>query len=82
MISSANLGAALVMHANPVDIDMVMVNGEVLKRNGKLLRVDWDTLKLRLRENRKELELRWKGIDWRKNRADLVSLWGLESVLV
>ncbi|KAL7953966.1 metal-dependent hydrolase [Trichoderma compactum] len=52
MVSSVNFGPAMVMHCRPTDVSTVMINGEVVKRDGILLRVDWDKLAGKLKENR------------------------------
>ena len=75
MVASSDPAAALVMHASPSDVESVMVNGEMVKENGKLLKVDWSTLKHELVENVKELEARWKDVDWSWNTEELAALW-------
>ncbi|KAH8817422.1 hypothetical protein F5884DRAFT_874457 [Xylogone sp. PMI_703] len=77
MISSVDYGAAMVMHANAADVDTVLVNGEIVKHNGVLLRVDWPQLAGKLRDNRAVLERRWRGIDWDMNKKELKTLWGM-----
>ena len=69
------------MHSHPSDVDLVMVNGEVVKKGGKMLRVNWDDLKTKLRENRKILEQRWKGVDWEMSKRELTGMWYLQEVL-
>jgi cytosine/adenosine deaminase-related metal-dependent hydrolase len=81
MVASGDFAAAIVMHASPSDVDTVMVSGEVVKRNGKLTRVDWGTLKNQLVESRKELELRWKDVDWDCNTDELAELWQMSAKL-
>lgn len=81
MIGSIDLGAALVMHASPADVDTVLVNGEMVKQNGKLLKVDWQTFKVKLMKNREELEERWKDVDWDRNTDELANLWHLTGKL-
>lgn len=81
MVASSDLAAAIVMHASPADVDTVFVNGEMVKRGGKLMRIDWDTLKIQLVENRKELENRWKDIDWERNTDELANLWQMSAKL-
>lgn len=48
LIGTVDFSAALVTHAAPSDVDSVMINGEWVKRNGRLLRIDWDDLKVQL----------------------------------
>jgi cytosine/adenosine deaminase-related metal-dependent hydrolase len=81
MIASTDYGAAMVMHANPSDVEMVMINGEIVKQSGKLLKLDWDNFKVQLMKNREELEQRWQHVDWEQNKADLVDLWGVGETL-
>ena len=75
MVGSSNLAAALVLHASRSDVETVIVNGEIVKDNGKLLRVDWSELKNELVQNAKELEDRWKHVDWDSNTDDLIQAW-------
>jgi cytosine/adenosine deaminase-related metal-dependent hydrolase len=75
MVASRDFAAALVLHASPSDVESVIVNGEVVKDNGKLLKVDWSKLKHELVENMEELETRWKDADWGQNTEDLVEAW-------
>lgn len=75
MVGATNLGAALVMHASPSDVEWVIVNGEVVKEDGKLLRVEWEKLKGELVENVKVLEERWKEVDWDRNTQELAEAW-------
>jgi len=81
MIASVDYSTALVMHCMPSDVDSVMINGEWVKRAGKLLRVNWDELTPKLRENRTLLESRWTNVDWDMNKADLKAIWGLKDVM-
>jgi cytosine/adenosine deaminase-related metal-dependent hydrolase len=75
MVGATNLGAALVMHASPSDVECVIVNGEVVKEEGKLLRVEWEKLRGQLVENVKVLEERWKDVDWDRNTEELAQAW-------
>lgn len=75
MVGSSNLAAALVLHASPSDVETVIINEEIVKDNGKLLRVNWSELKKQLVENAKELEDRWKRVDWDRNTDDLMQVW-------
>jgi cytosine/adenosine deaminase-related metal-dependent hydrolase len=77
MVAAVNPAAALVMHASPSDVESVIVNGELLKENGELLRVDWSTLKEELIRNVKELEARWGNADWSQNTEELAQVWHL-----
>jgi len=81
MVAGLDLGAAMVMHATPADVDTVIINGEIVKRHGELLRVDWKTLKTRLIKSRHELEERWKHVDFDRNTEELGDLWYMTSKL-
>jgi cytosine/adenosine deaminase-related metal-dependent hydrolase len=75
MVAASDPAAALVLHASPSDVESVIVNGEMVKENGKLLKVDWPKLKHELVENMKELEARWKDVDWSWNTDELAEAW-------
>jgi cytosine/adenosine deaminase-related metal-dependent hydrolase len=81
MVAASDPAAALVLHASPSDVESVIVNGEMVKDNGKLLKVDWPKLKLELVENMKELEARWKGVDWSWNTDELAEAWQMTNKL-
>ncbi|KIW94124.1 uncharacterized protein Z519_05440 [Cladophialophora bantiana CBS 173.52] len=81
MIGSVDFSAALVTHASSADVDTVMVNGELVKQSGKLLKVDWDELKVKLARNREALEQKFQKVDWERNKNDLKDLWGVRDVL-
>ena len=81
MIASVDYSAALVTHYMVSDVHAVMINGEWVKRDGELKRINWNTLKEELRQNRASLENRWQGVNWESNKSDLKTLWGLGSVL-
>jgi cytosine/adenosine deaminase-related metal-dependent hydrolase len=75
MVAAGNPAAALVLHASPSDVETVIVNGEIVKENGRLVKVDWSKLKDELVENAQELEARWKDVDWDRNTDDLAKAW-------
>ncbi|OAP64918.1 hypothetical protein AYL99_00890 [Fonsecaea erecta] len=81
MVGSVDFSAALVTHAMASDVDTVLVNGEVVKRAGRLTKVDWDDLKGKLAANRAVLEEKFQKVDWEWNKNDLKDLWGVRSVL-
>lgn len=81
MVASVNYGPAMVMHCHPSDVDTVIVNGEIVKQDGILLKVDWATLANKLKKNRKMLEARWTNIDWAVTKSELTKLWGMDKVL-
>lgn len=45
----------IVLHTSPANIDTVLVNGKVVKRDGKLVDVDWPALRDQLRKRSKRL---------------------------
>lgn len=47
---SANPVGTAVLHSTPADVDLVMVDGRVLKRDGKLVHVDEAAIRARARE--------------------------------
>jgi len=55
------------MHATPADVSTVIVNGEVVKRDGILRRVDWSKVKCELARNRLDLKEKYRGVDWEVN---------------
>jgi cytosine/adenosine deaminase-related metal-dependent hydrolase len=81
MVSVVDYSAALVTHCMASDVSSVMINGEWVKRDGRLLRVNWDELKGHLKENRAVLEKRWEGVDWERNKSDLKDLWQIRGVM-
>ncbi|KAL6799341.1 Metallo-dependent hydrolase [Trichoderma sp. SZMC 28013] len=81
MVSSVNYGPAMVMHCHPTDVSTVMINGEIVKRDGILLRVEWDKLAGKLKENRQVLEARWANVDWDVTKSELTKLWHMGEVL-
>ncbi len=81
MVGVVDFGAALVTHAAAADVDTVLINGEVVMREGRLLRVDWGELKGRLQANREVLEKWFEGVDWEWNKNDLKDLWHVRGVM-
>jgi cytosine/adenosine deaminase-related metal-dependent hydrolase len=81
MVAASNPAAALVLHASPSDVESVIINGEMVKENGKLLKVDWSTLKSELLESMKGLEERWKDADWNENTEELAAMWHMADKL-
>jgi precorrin-6B methylase 2 len=75
MIAAKNPAAAIVLHASPSDVDSVFVNGEIVKQNGILKKVDWQNLKAELLQNAIELESRWHDVGWDKNTEELAEAW-------
>lgn len=62
---SANLAGAIdpiqaiVFHASNADIELVMVNGEIVKRDGKLTKVEWGPVARELQEKALAIRERW-----------------------
>ena len=54
MVASLGLAAVIVLHATPAEVETVIVNGEIVKKDGKLTRINWGELKKELLENRLE----------------------------
>lgn len=81
MVAATNPAAALVIHASPSDVESVIINGELVKENGKLLKVDWSKLKHKLVENARQMEERWKDVDWDRNTDDVAKAWHLTDKL-
>ena len=79
MIGSLDLAAAMVMHATTADVGTVIVNGEIVKRDGVLQSVNWNELKKELAQNRLELEEMYKHVDWERNIKDVAEMWHLMS---
>jgi len=75
MVAARSPAAALVLHASPSDVESVIINGEFVKENGRLLKVNWQELKKKLLENADQLEARWKHVDWDRNTEELVKAW-------
>lgn len=53
----------VVLHASPANIDTVLVDGNIVKRNGKLVGVDWPALRDQLRDRSKRIVEQAKKID-------------------
>jgi cytosine/adenosine deaminase-related metal-dependent hydrolase len=81
MVSAVNYAPAIIMHSHPTDVATVFVNGEIVKKEGKLMRVDWESLQKKLRESREILERRWAGVDWAMTKSELADLWLLTDIL-
>ncbi|KAH8094801.1 metal-dependent hydrolase [Cristinia sonorae] len=62
---SPNLAACLdpflgfVFHASDADIELVMVNGEIVKQHGKLVNFKWSEVAKELKEASKGIHERW-----------------------
>ena len=81
MAAARNPAAALVLHNSHSDVDYVILNSEIVKENGKLLRVDWPTLKQELQDNMKELGESHKGLDWSRNNDEVADSWNMSDKL-
>ena len=72
--SSANLAGCadpfqgIVFHASNADVETVLVDGEVVKRNGKLVKMDWTAVA-------KELQEKADGIRQRYPEDKLEAIW-------
>lgn len=56
--------AAIILHSNVGDIEDVLVNGEYVKRNGKLVYGDYAGLSRRFLESSKRIKSIWNNMDW------------------
>ena len=81
MIGAVDYGAALVTHAAPSGVDTVLINGEIVKKGGKLMKVDWDELKVKLQRNREDLERRFEKVNWEWNKDELKDVWGVRGMM-
>jgi cytosine/adenosine deaminase-related metal-dependent hydrolase len=72
MVGSIDLAASLVLHASPTDVATVIINGEIVKEDGRLLKVNWTQLKDSLIISRQELEQRSKHINWDQNTQEVI----------
>ncbi|KAK5731719.1 hypothetical protein LTR17_011190 [Elasticomyces elasticus] len=90
--------AAVVLHSSPADIDMVIADGIVRKRGGKLLLVDlddngkqiakgrsqlaWRDVAKRLLASQEKLEKKLVGIDFGKAEIGLMEAWHIDPATV
>ena len=49
----------IVFHATDADVELVMVNGEIVKKDGKLTKVEWAPVAKELRERADAIRERW-----------------------
>jgi cytosine/adenosine deaminase-related metal-dependent hydrolase len=56
--------AAIILHSNVGDIEHVLVGGQWVKRDGKLLYNGYDDIKRRFVQSAKRIQQIWQGIDW------------------
>lgn len=49
----------VVFHATDADVELVMVNGEIVKQNGKLCKVEWALVARELGERAEAIRQRW-----------------------
>lgn len=49
----------VVFHATDADVELVMVNGEIVKKNGKLCKIEWGPVAKELRERAEAVRERW-----------------------
>ena len=66
--------AALILFATGADVDLVMVNGKIVKRGGKLVGVDWDKVGKEFAESVKMIKQRAEGAPFEEI---LQSVYGL-----
>jgi cytosine/adenosine deaminase-related metal-dependent hydrolase len=85
--------AAIILHSSPADIETVIVDGIVRKRNGKLLpvsvdagaksviekgTVEWNTIAKEIVESRAGMQKEMDKIDFEEAIASLVKLWHVD----
>ncbi|KAI7265306.1 Metallo-dependent hydrolase, partial [Hortaea werneckii] len=56
--------AAVILHSNTGDIEDVLVNGQYVKRGGKLMYGDYASLSRRFLESSKRIKSIWNNMDW------------------
>jgi len=56
MVPASDAAAAVVLHAQPSDVRTVLVAGRVVKRDGRLVGVDWPRLAERLRASSERIQ--------------------------
>lgn len=56
----------IVFHATNADIEIVLVNGEIVKKDGKLCKVPWPTVAKELKEKKDNLRSRWPDVKLEK----------------
>jgi cytosine/adenosine deaminase-related metal-dependent hydrolase len=86
--------AAIILHSSPADIDTVIVDGIVRKRDGKLLPVlvdagaksvveketlEWSTIAKEIVESRAEIQKEIDKIDFEEAVASLIKLWYVDT---
>jgi len=60
---SFNAVGALVLNARPSDVDTVLVDGEAVKRGGRLVKVDWASLRSRFSVSCERIHEGFLGLD-------------------
>lgn len=64
MIGWSDPIAAIILHADVGDIDDVLVNGQYVKRGGKIVYKDYSSLRTRLTASAKRIQQVWAETDW------------------
>lgn len=64
---------AIVLNARPTDVAAVLVNGRVVKRDGKLIGVDWPALRKRIQASSERIVAGFKTVDTREIAAAMRS---------
>jgi cytosine/adenosine deaminase-related metal-dependent hydrolase len=59
-----SLADRVVTFASTADIDSVWIAGQARKRHGKMLGVDWTSLKVRLREAQERVNQKVATVTW------------------
>jgi cytosine/adenosine deaminase-related metal-dependent hydrolase len=64
--------AAIILHSNPGDVEAVMVSGEWVKKEGKLLFPGYDNIKRKFLSSARRIQKIWAEMEW--ERLD-VGMW-------
>jgi len=76
-----SLASAMVVLANASDVKTVIIDGELLKHEGRLTKVDWETVRKNFTKHHKEVDAKIKKAsaetDWDKEYEELRKSWGI-----
>jgi len=76
-----SLASAMVVLANTSDVKTVIIDGEIVKREGKLTKVDWENVRRNFTVHHKEVDAKIKKAsaetDWEKEYEALRTSWGI-----
>lgn len=69
--------AALVLYANASDVDTVLIDGQIVKQNGKLVGVDWAKVAKELKESADQIHQRSKAAPFEEIKAAAMKVMAL-----